>query len=644
MLRIANFAFMKTPAHHLLLNAFLALFLSLTPGLRAGDNSAPSAPPADQPAVAPESPSAVKPPAEPEKKSELRRLDETPAEAAVESENKREPGDEHVAVKEEESGKISSPGAAPGTDSKRDHKRKSHSYSHGHDGNARVSIWNDSTLAEGETADAVVSILGSSTSAGRVGDAVVSIFGSSTSSGEVGSGVVSILGSSRATAGSVGDVVISVMGNTYVNAAVKGEVVAILGNVELGPDAVVGGDVVCVGGAVKRDPKAVVHGQVNHVAVGGHLSNFDGLHAWVADCLMYARPLAFGPNLGWAWSLAIGFLALYVIIAALFPRGVEKCVETFEQRPGYSLLTAFLVTIILPFAFIPLLITVVGIPALIIAGLFGKLVMIAWIGRRITKLMGEGPFARPAMAVLIGGVIVLGLYTIPVIGFIVAKLISWIGLGVVVYTMIRSRKSKLIAPPVIPAVAMAPAMTAMHSPAAPVPPPPAPMESAGFTGEAAPSAPLSTPAPTMASTAAAAAATAVPPPVVVSAVTLHRAGFWIRIAASVLDALLVGLAIGLLPHMLRPNYLLLYAAYCIVLWGLKGTTVGGIVCNLKVVRLDDRPVDWATALVRGLAGFLSLVAAGIGFIWVAFDDQRQSWHDKIAGTTVVEVPKGVSLV
>ena len=153
--------------------------------------------------------------------------------------------------------------------------------------------------------------------------------------------------------------------------------------------------------------------------------------------------------------------------------------------------------------------------------------------------------------------------------------------------------------------------------------------------------------------AAASAATAepvgMPPPmltapIVISAATMHRAGFWIRIAASLLDALVVGVSVKLLPNIIEPNFLLAYAAYCVVLWGLKGTTIGGIVCNLKVVRLNDQPVDWSTALVRALSGFLSLFAAGIGFIWVAFDEQRQSWHDKIAGTTIVHVPKGVPLV
>jgi uncharacterized RDD family membrane protein YckC len=35
---------------------------------------------------------------------------------------------------------------------------------------------------------------------------------------------------------------------------------------------------------------------------------------------------------------------------------------------------------------------------------------------------------------------------------------------------------------------------------------------------------------------------------------------------------------------------------------------------------------------------------GLGFIWIAFDDGGQAWHDKIAGTVVVRVKKGVPLV
>ena len=130
---------------------------------------------------------------------------------------------------------------------------------------------------------------------------------------------------------------------------------------------------------------------------------------------------------------------------------------------------------------------------------------------------------------------------------------------------------------------------------------------------------------------------------VLLAATLPRAGFWIRLAALALDVVLLAIITGFLTG---GGKLAMFglAAYGAVLWKMKGTTIGGEICGLKVVRLDDRPIDWGTSIVRALGCFLSLAVAGLGFIWVAIDVQSQSWHDKIAGTTVVRVPKGVSLL
>ena len=90
--------------------------------------------------------------------------------------------------------------------------------------------------------------------------------------------------------------------------------------------------------------------------------------------------------------------------------------------------------------------------------------------------------------------------------------------------------------------------------------------------------------------------------------------------------------------------LVVLAAYGAVMWKMRGSTIGGIVFDLHVIRTDGRPIDWQTAIVRALSCFLSLAVAGLGFIWIAFDDNNQAWHDKIAGTVVVRVPKGVPLV
>jgi uncharacterized RDD family membrane protein YckC len=507
---------------------------------------------------------------------------------------------------------------------------KHHSHvAEGKHGDERVSFFHNSTLPPGETAQAVVSIFGSSRSEGTVHDAVVSVFGSSTSSGDVGNAVVSVFGSSRVTGGSVGDSVVSVFGTTRVNARVHGEVVAVFGNVELGPDAEIDGHISCVGGSVKRDPHAIVHGQVNNVAFGPSFDGADGafvgFHAWINQCLFLGRPLAFGADLLWAWWIAFALLGFYALLALIFPRRIEKCMTTLDERPGFSILAALLTVLLTPIVIVLLCVTVVGIPvvpflvaALFFSSLFGKAVMLTWLGRCITKHLGDQVGRHVAVATLVGGGIMLLLYTVPVLGFILYKATGLLGLGVVVYTLILGTRKK----PKIASAGSVPPFSGVD-----------PLSDVNRGID-----------PTGYATAGAGVPPVMPPPVVMSAVALPRAGFWIRLAASLIDAFLVGVAIHLLPHHWAPSFLFSYAVYCVVLWGLKGTTVGGIVCNLKVVRLDDRPMDWPTALVRGLGGFLSLVAAGLGFIWVAFDDQRQSWHDKIAGTTVVQVPRGVSLV
>jgi uncharacterized RDD family membrane protein YckC len=141
--------------------------------------------------------------------------------------------------------------------------------------------------------------------------------------------------------------------------------------------------------------------------------------------------------------------------------------------------------------------------------------------------------------------------------------------------------------------------------------------------------------------ASAGAATAGAAPLITAA--LPRAGFWIRMAALLLDALLVGFLFGMVLHA-GHLHLLALGVYGAVMWKLRGSTIGGIVFDLQVVRLDGRAIDWQTAIVRALGCFLSLAVAGLGFFWIAFDAGKQGWHDKIAGTAVVRVPRGVPRV
>jgi uncharacterized RDD family membrane protein YckC len=84
-------------------------------------------------------------------------------------------------------------------------------------------------------------------------------------------------------------------------------------------------------------------------------------------------------------------------------------------------------------------------------------------------------------------------------------------------------------------------------------------------------------------------------------------------------------------------------AYHVAFWAWKGTTLGGIVVGLRVIRMQGTDVRFVDALVRGLASIFSLAALGIGCFWMLQDPERQMWHDKIAGTLVVKVPRDLVL-
>ena len=84
---------------------------------------------------------------------------------------------------------------------------------------------------------------------------------------------------------------------------------------------------------------------------------------------------------------------------------------------------------------------------------------------------------------------------------------------------------------------------------------------------------------------------------------------------------------------------LLFLIYAIGFWAWKGATVGGIICQFRVVRVDGKPLTFSDALIRGLSSIFSFAALGLGCLWVLWDAERQAWHDKIAATYVVQVPK-----
>ncbi len=79
------------------------------------------------------------------------------------------------------------------------------------------------------------------------------------------------------------------------------------------------------------------------------------------------------------------------------------------------------------------------------------------------------------------------------------------------------------------------------------------------------------------------------------------------------------------------------AFYFIYFHGLTGQTVGKLALGIKVVKRDGDTIGFARATVRYFSSIISMLCVGLGFVWIVFDDRKQGWHDKMAGSFVVKV-------
>ena len=79
----------------------------------------------------------------------------------------------------------------------------------------------------------------------------------------------------------------------------------------------------------------------------------------------------------------------------------------------------------------------------------------------------------------------------------------------------------------------------------------------------------------------------------------------------------------------------------ILLWKYYQATPGKMIFKATIVdaKTGGKPTlkQW---IIRYLGYFVSLLPFGLGYFWVAFDKKKQSFHDKLAHTLVIQ-PKGI---
>jgi uncharacterized RDD family membrane protein YckC len=439
-----------------------------------------------------------------------------------------------------------------------------------------------------------------------------------------------VIGASGKVHGRVRECAVVIGGDLDIDGQIGDAAVAILGNISAHKGARVRGDTVAVGGKVKVGEGAMVHPQ------GVELPDLTGLRQWFIQCVLLMRPLSL--KVSWVWLVAGVFLGVYLLIAALFPRPVRACVDELSTRPVSTFFMGLLTLLLFPLAIFILGVTGVGLlvvpfvlAAVFFGALIGRVAVLEWVGWRLAHQFGAATFSNPFSGLLLGALLVAALYLVPFLGLLVFAIIGLWSLGVAVTASFGGLKREMPNKPKPQAPAAAEAAVAMATASAAVATPSlanqfaAAAESGAQAGP--PSQVLQPPAP-------------IAPPVVPEILTYPKASFWERLGAAFLDVILVSILCVIL-HPIAP---LVALAYFSALWAWKGTTIGGIVVGLKVVRVDGKPLTFPVSLIRSLAAAFSILVLFLGYLWIAWDPEKQGWHDKIAGTVVLKLPKGIPLL
>jgi uncharacterized RDD family membrane protein YckC len=137
--------------------------------------------------------------------------------------------------------------------------------------------------------------------------------------------------------------------------------------------------------------------------------------------------------------------------------------------------------------------------------------------------------------------------------------------------------------------------------------------------------------------------------------TLEYAGFWVRVAASLIDTVLVVIVTAPLLYLIYgqayfdgssspagsgfAEILITWVAPAVAViafWLYRKATPGKMVFSLSVVDAKTgAPLTVGQSIGRYFAYLVSAMPLCLGFLWVAFDSRKQGWHDKLAGTVVV---------
>lgn len=137
---------------------------------------------------------------------------------------------------------------------------------------------------------------------------------------------------------------------------------------------------------------------------------------------------------------------------------------------------------------------------------------------------------------------------------------------------------------------------------------------------------------------------------------LQYVGFWARFWVTMVDTLILMMVIYPLFYLIYGdafmheatnltltntliNYVMPFFAI-LIFWHYKSATPGKMILQATIVDANTlKEPSMKQYVIRNLAYLVSLIPFGLGFFWAGWDKRKQTWHDKLANTVVVQPKK-----
>mgnify|MGYP001550539891 FL=1 len=121
-----------------------------------------------------------------------------------------------------------------------------------------------------------------------------------------------------------------------------------------------------------------------------------------------------------------------------------------------------------------------------------------------------------------------------------------------------------------------------------------------------------------------------------------RASFGERLIAAIIDGVVVGLATGILGRIgilgSIVGFVVSYGYYVYLEGSPSGQTVGKRAMSIRVVGMQTgQTIGYPGAFIRVIGKIVSSIACLLGYFWMLWDPEKQTWHDKFADSVVVPV-------